>query len=241
MSVLTDQILQEIHSLSRPDQIPFYTHFFRADKGDICYGDKLLAIKIPELRKLVKKYYKFLELEDLIVFLESEYNEIRFFGHQIVSEKYKKSQSIEQKEILIKFLTKHISSINHWNLVDTISDLWGKYCLEIYDFDIIKKFSIDKSIWVRRIAIVSCLQLIKTKNKEYLPLIIQILQNNIDHKHEYIHKAMGWILREVSKTNEDLIIAFLQQNWSKLPSVTRSYSTERIRKTRDIKVLFGAK
>jgi 3-methyladenine DNA glycosylase AlkD len=239
MSKLTDQILSEIYLLSDSSKIAFYTHFFRADKGDICFGDNFLAIKVPDLRKLIKKYYKELDLADLVDFLNSQYNDIRFFGQQIVSQKYKKSKSLHQRIEYIKFLQIHIASINHWNLVDTTADLWGNYYLEIYDFEMLKRFSLDKSIWVRRIGIVGCLPLIRTKNKEYLPLVLEIVTNNIGHPHEYIHKAMGWILREVGKLDEQILIDYLKLNWENLVPVTRSYATEKLRLTRDIKLLFG--
>jgi 3-methyladenine DNA glycosylase AlkD len=236
---LPNQIIDEITALSEPSKIPFYTHFFRADKGDICHGDKFLAIKVPELRKLIKKYYKELELDQLGVFLDSPYNEIRFFGQQIVHEKFKKARSLDEKKLYVDYLTKHIASINHWNLVDTVCDVFGKYCLEIGDFAMLEKFSVDESIWIRRIGIVSCLSLVKTKHADYTPLVLEIISNNIGQTHEYIHKAMGWILREIGKYDEKVLIEYLQERWIELAPVTRSYATEKLRLTRDTKAMFG--
>jgi 3-methyladenine DNA glycosylase AlkD len=123
--------------------------------------------------------------------------------------------------------------------VDTICDVFGKYCLEIGDFDMINRFSIDNSIWIRRIGIVACLQLIKTKNAHYLTTVIDIITNNIDQTHEYIHKAMGWVLREIGKYDEVVLIDYLHLHWSELAPVTRSYATEKLRLTRDVKILFS--
>jgi 3-methyladenine DNA glycosylase AlkD len=233
------QIIQEIHAISRPELIAFYTHFFRADEGDICYGDKFLAIKVPELRKVIKKYYKELELDDLPFFISLPYNEMRFFGQQVVSYKYKQTRDLDEKKKYLDFLIAHITSINHWNLVDSIADLFGNYCLQIGDYTMLKQFANDKSIWIRRIAIVACIQLIKTKNTNLIDISLQILDNNLTQSHEYIHKAIGWILREVGKVNEAVLIDYLQTNWDKLPPVTRSYATEKLRQTRDTKILFG--
>jgi 3-methyladenine DNA glycosylase AlkD len=236
---LTDQINSEIKSLSEPSKIPFYTHFFRADPGDICYGDKFLAIKVPAIRKLIKKYYNDLELADLESFLDSPYNEIRFFGQQIVREKFLKARSLDEKKVYVDYLSLHIASINHWNLVDTVSDVFGKYCLEIGDFTMLERFSVDLSIWIRRIGIVSCLSLVKTKHYNYTPLVLNIITSNIGQTHEYIHKAMGWILREIGKYDEKVLIDYLQDHWIELAPVTRSYATEKLRLTRDTKAMFG--
>jgi 3-methyladenine DNA glycosylase AlkD len=238
---LPDQIVSEIMAFSIPAKIPFYTHFFRADPGDICFGDKFLAIKVPELRKMIKKYYKELELSQLQVFLDSPYNEIRFFGQQIVHEKFNKARSLDEKKLYVDYLLQHIDSINHWNLVDLICDVFGKYCMEIGDFALLEGFSIDKSIWVRRIGIVGCMPLVKSKNPSYTRLVLQIITSNIGQSHEYIHKAMGWMLREMGKNDEGVLIDYLQTHWQELAPVTRSYATEKLRLTRDTKVLFGKK
>jgi 3-methyladenine DNA glycosylase AlkD len=241
MSNLTNQIILEIKALSDLSKIAMYTHFFRADEGDICFGDKFLAVKVPEVRKLVKKYFAQLSLEEIKVFLNSGYNEIRFFGLAVTSSQFYKTHDTNRRSELVSFLKSNISRINHWNLVDDISKVFGDYCLEVYDFDLIQDFSTNESIWVRRIAIVSCLQLIRTKNKEYLTLVLQIVTNNIGQTHEYVHKAMGWILREVGKLDENILIEYLHQNWHELAPVTRSYATEKLRLTRNTKLLFGSK
>jgi 3-methyladenine DNA glycosylase AlkD len=238
---LLEEIFNQILELSQKDKVKIYTKFFRANQGDICENDLILAVKIPELRKLIKKYYLDLSFMDIKYFLDSKYNEVRFFGQQVLKEQYNKTKSFDTKSEIINFLLQNHKSINHWNLVDGIAPTIGNFWIESNQLDQFIYYSQHESIWLRRISIVACLSLIRTKNKDYLNIVLEVLENNKSHKHEYIHKAMGWILRELSKTNEDLIISFLRQNWSNLSSVTRSYSTERIRRTRDIKLLFGGK
>ena len=238
MTKITNQhILQEIHSLSHPDKIGFYTKFFRAQKGDICEGDKLLAIPVPEVRKLVTKYYKELTLEQIIPFLESEYNDVRFFGQQIIVTKYRKAQSMDEKYEFLQFLKKHINSVNHWNLVDTTADaIFGNFALLSGDYSIILEFANSNSMWQKRIAIVACQYLVK--NKIFQPFLT-ICEQHLTYPHEYIHKANGWILREVGKKDEQTLINFLKKHWKNIPSVTRRYATEKLRQIWDIKVLFG--
>jgi 3-methyladenine DNA glycosylase AlkD len=231
-----NNILSEIHSLSQSHKIELYTKFFRASKGDICENDKILAIPVPALRKLVKKYYKLLSNQEIVIFLKSEYNDIRFFGQQVIVAKYRHCDNIDEKYELLAFLDQHIYSVNHWNLVDALADIFGKFALETQDFIFINKYRYSNSIWTKRLSIVACLTLVK---RDILQPALDIIQEHIAFPHEYIHKANGWILREISKKNEKIIIDFLKKNWPNIPSVTKSYATERLRKTYDIKALFS--
>jgi 3-methyladenine DNA glycosylase AlkD len=228
-------ILEEIHSISRPDRVEGYTKFFRASSGDICFGDKFLAIRVPEIRLLVRKHFKELELSQVEVFLKSEYNDIRFFGQQVIYKKYKFAKSFEERENLVRFLLQNIDSINHWNLVDAICGLFASYCSELGSFELLYDLAEVNTVWKRRIAIVAGITLLRTKDKKFIPIVLDIIQKNIDFEHEYIHKAIGWVLREVGKLDENALIDYLKQNWSDLKPVTRSYAIEKLRLTLDIR------
>ncbi|MGL4759660.1 MAG: DNA alkylation repair protein, partial [Patescibacteria group bacterium] len=206
---LTEKIKTEIFDLSRKDKIEFYTKFFRALPGDICEGDKLLAIEVPKLRKLIVKHYKDLSSEEIKDFINSEYNEIRFFGQQVVLTKFKKAKELDDKKFWIDFLLKNIKSINHWNLVDTIYSVFAEYCYLTNDYSILEDLHENESIWQKRIAIVSNLYLFKRGVFEYG---IKYCQKDISHPHEYLKKATGWVLREYGKYNEKGLIEFLQNN-----------------------------
>lgn len=231
---LTKQILSEIMELSDKDKIPFYTKFFRANKGDICENDKILAIKVPELRKVIKKYYSILSLDEITFFFQSDFNEIRFFGQEVVSQKFFKTESIDEKKVYIDYMLNNIDYINHWNLVDNLYDIFSSFCWETKDYSILESLHKSDSIWRKRIAIVSNLFLIK---KGKLDLAIKYIDDDLEHKHEYIQKACGWILREIGKKDEKKLILFLQQNNNRISSITRSYATEHLRKTFNIKEL----
>jgi DNA alkylation repair enzyme len=92
---LIKTVENELKTLSRRDQIEFYQKFFRTLKGDICEGDKILAIQIPQLRKVLKKYINQLTLVDIAYFLESEYNEFRFFGQQFIKSELPHTKLLE--------------------------------------------------------------------------------------------------------------------------------------------------
>ncbi len=237
MSNLQSHIQNEILTLSDKSKIEFYTHFFRADKGDICYGDKFLAIKVPELRKLVKKYYKNMDLTDVEFFLKSEYNDMRFFGQQILLKQYQSASNVDQKTKLVEFMKSHIASINHWNLVDSIAyQLFGDFALITGDFEDIKKWGKSDNVWLVRIAIVSQFAFLK---KRKFDLAISLVEYNINHPHEYIQKSNGWLLRSIGILDEKILLDFFAKYYNTMPSVTRSYASERLSRTLDLKQLFG--
>jgi 3-methyladenine DNA glycosylase AlkD len=231
---LIQTIKSEILSLSNKSLIPFYTKFFRALPGDICEGDKLLAIKVPLLRKIIVKYWKEMAVEDCKYFMDSEYNEMRFFGQEVLLTKYRKTNNLDDKKKYMDYFIANIRSVNHWNLVDNCSGDIGKWCWNLQDFSQLELFHNSESIWERRIAIVANIVLIK---KGEYDLALQYILNGLQDKHEYIQKANGWVLRELGKKNEQLLITFLKQNKSTIPSITKSYATEHLRKTYDIKNL----
>jgi 3-methyladenine DNA glycosylase AlkD len=167
--------------------------------------------------------------------LDSEYNEIRFFGQQVLVNHYKKAKNTDQRYEILQFLYEHIQSVNHWNLVDSISDVYGKFALETQDFSFFDIFRSSDSIWQKRIAIVACLPLVK---RHVFEPALSIIEKHLTYPHEYIHKANGWVLREIGKADEKKLITFLKTHWKQIPPVTKSYATEKLRATYDIKALF---
>jgi 3-methyladenine DNA glycosylase AlkD len=235
------EVENEVLSLKREEKIPIYTKFFRASEGDICEGDMFLGLQIPSLRKLIKKYYSLINIEDIEYFLNSKYNEMRFFGQQIIRLKYEKTKDLEEKERLINFMISQIKSINHWNLVDGIAFIFSDFAIITNDFENLEKFNNSESVWQNRMGIVALFPILKTKNETYFNYIYNTLELNKTRKHEYIKKALGWFLREMGKTNEKFLITYLKENWQTLSSITKSYATEKLRKSYDIKLLFEQK
>jgi 3-methyladenine DNA glycosylase AlkD len=143
---------------------------------------------------------------------------------------------LDEKKKYLDHMKKYLESINHWNLVDGIADIFGDYAIETNDNNYLYTLHNSKSIWHKRIATVSQIKLIKL---DKLDIAIEFVQDDIENKHEYIQKANGWILREIGKKDEKKLINFLKENISVMPSVTKSYATERIRKIYDMKTLFN--
>jgi 3-methyladenine DNA glycosylase AlkD len=228
-------IEQELMALSRTDQVKSMYQYFRANKGDICYGDHFLAIKVPNIRKVAKQFYKTISMPIIQKFLKSKYNDFRAFALFILElQYYSKNASIDTKEKIIQIMLNNFEQINHWNLTDSVFDMFGNYCWEIQNFNILEDLVNSDSIWKRRVAILTNLQYFK---KYKYNKLLYFIQDNITHKHEYIQKANGWALRELGKWDEKQLINFLQKNKTVIPSITKSYACEYLRKTYDIKQL----
>jgi 3-methyladenine DNA glycosylase AlkD len=168
--------------------------FFKTGKGEYGEGDEFLGIRVPDVRRVAKKFanLNMLEIETL---LTSSLHEERFVALIILIIKYKKSTE-EEKNKLYSFYLNHTQHINNWDLVDVSAEhIVGAY---VYDKDkkILEKLARSKNLWERRIAILSTFHFIKQRHSQETFKIAEIL---LGDTHDLIHKAVGWMLREVGK------------------------------------------
>ena len=207
------------------------SRFFKTGKGEYGEGDKFLGIKVPETRLLVKQFKKDVSLEDIEILISSEWHEIRLAGFLLLVELYKmnkKNHQIAETSRLVEFYIANISRGNNWDLVDLIAEhILGDWLLtHTKDRLILQELSESDSLWHQRVAIVSTFMLIK--HGEYKDTF-KIAKQYINHNHDLIHKATGWMLREIGKRiDEILLLAFLDENASGMPRTMLRYSIERL-------------
>lgn len=203
--------------------------FFKTGKGQYGEGDFFLGITVPNVRKVVKSFLSELELKDSVELLQSKYHEERLAGCILMVELFKKalkSKNEKEQEKIYKTYLKNTNRINNWDLVDTsASNIVGGYLLN-RDREILYKLSKSKVLWERRISIISTLALIKF-NKEYKDtfMLCEIL---MEDKEDLMHKACGWMLREVGKScGLEPLNIFLEKNIKKIPRTTLRYAIEK--------------
>jgi Predicted DNA alkylation repair enzyme len=156
--------------------------------------------------------------------LNSPWHEERFCGWLVVLNNFNKS---DNKDEWYKFTIKNIKQLNNWDLVDKIApNLIGKY-LENKNSKQILEWSSNRSLWIRRIAILATWP--KIKNNEF-NLTLKIAKIYLSDSEDLIHKATGWMLREIGKRNEKVLLSFMNKNHKKMPRITVSYALERINK-----------
>ena len=226
-----NNILDELKNYSSPEKALASQRFFKTGKGQYGEGDIFLGVKVPECR-LIAKRFKDLPLDSLKGNLSSKFHEARLVALLILVEKYAKT---EQKEI-IDFYLNNISFVNNWDLVDLSADkLLGRYLFD-KDKKILYQLANSKNIWERRISVVATFHLIKKRKFEPTFKIVELL---MDDEHDLIHKAWGWMLREIGKRNEKYLETFLAMHYKKMPRTMLRYAIERFDEGRRKKYLNG--
>ena len=199
------------------------SRFFKTGKGEYGEGDVFLGITVPEQR-LIAKQFMSIPLEEVQKLLQSPMHECRLTALLILAYKYPKADEKEKKTIF-NFYIKNTKYINNWDLVDvTCHKIVGAY---LYDKDrsIIYKLAKSKNLWEKRIAIISTFYFIREKDFSDSLKIAEML---LSDKHDLIHKAVGWMLREVGKKDEKVLHDFLKIHVNKMPRTALRYAIEKL-------------
>lgn len=195
--------------------------FFKTGKGEYGEGDKYLGVIVPKTRK-VAKANKDASYELIEALLESEWHECRLCALLILIEKYKKTP-----DEAVQFYLCHLKGINNWDLVDLSAPyILGDYLVNRNDRQILYTLAKSPDMWAQRIAIVSTLMLIR--NGQYTDTIA-LAEQFLTTRHDLIQKATGWMLREVGKRDEPLLVSFLEANSERMPRTMFRYAIEKLR------------
>lgn len=205
--------------------------FFKCAPGEYGYGDRFLGIRVPATRSLVKECRSLIEMEDAEMLVTSQWHEVRLAGFMFLIELYKKAVKAHDEIAAEKIVNAYIDLIpygRNWDLVDVIAPkILGDYLVGhpdrrsvLYDFA-----DRTDSLWHQRVAIVCTWKLIC---EGYYEDTIRLARKYLDHPHDLIHKATGWMLREVGKRGgEEELRRFLDRHASSMPRTMLRYSIER--------------
>ena len=208
--------------------------FFKTGKGEYGEGDKFIGLNVPTQRKLAREF-KDLTLTDLAQLLKSPIHEERLISLFILVDKYSKADE-KTKDDIFKFYFRNRKRINNWDLVDlSAPKILGKHLLK-KDRTILFKFAVSKNLWERRIAILSTLEFIRNGDFKTTLQLCKILLND---EHDLIHKAVGWMLREIGKKDLESEEKFLKANYKKMPRTMLRYAIEKFSETKRKKYLQG--
>ncbi len=219
----TKEIQTMLRTLSDPAVAGQSQRFFKTGKGEYGEGDKFLGIRVPMLRKLLKKY-KATSLNQILSLLKSAYHEERLFALLLLVDKFKDADADEKTAIYEAYL-KHSKYINNWDLVDSSAHhIVGAY-LDDKDRQPLYTLASSDNLWQRRIAVLACFHLIRKNQFDDALGIFTLLIND---KQDLIHKAVGWMLREIG--NRDLAVekAFLNRHYQQLPRTMLRYAIEKL-------------
>ena len=215
-------IQKQLLKLANPETAAHSQRFFKTGKGEYGEGDIFLGIRVPVLRKIAKQH-KASPQKTVLQSLKSKYHEERLLALFILVLQFEKGDESARSSIYKLYLnnTKHI---NNWDLVDCSSHkIIGAFLLE-KSRDPLYKLAKSKDLWKRRIAIIATYRFIK--HKDFVD-ILSISEMLIDNKEDLIHKAIGWMLREVGKQDIDTEINFLNTHYKNMPRTMLRYAIEK--------------
>lgn len=219
LQILTE-ILDEIWRYAEEERVSLLERVFQTQMGGYGYGDQIAGVRTPILRQIAK-HNKDISLDAVELLLQEDLHEARFVALVILIHKFKKQQA----DVFDIYL-RNTRFINNWDLVDISSPhIVGEFCARMGSVDCIWELAKSNDLWENRISIVSSWAFVKRKD---VTLTIELCKHFMNHKHHLIHKACGWMLREVGKKDEKCLINFLNQHKIGLPRVTFSYAKERI-------------
>jgi 3-methyladenine DNA glycosylase AlkD len=200
----------------------FLQRFFKTGPGQYGAGDKFLGLRVPDLRRFARDYRE-LDHAHTLEMLASEWHEERLLALLMMVEQYRRGDVPTREEIHLSYLA-HTRYINNWDLVDaSASQIVGQH-LNAGKVAPLERLARSDDLWERRIAIVSTFHFIK--GGEFRPTL-RIAQMLLNDPHDLIHKAVGWMLREVGKRDRKVLDAFLLKNYQKMPRTMLRYAIER--------------
>lgn len=222
---MLSQLIGELKQAADPERAKNLSWFFKTGKGEYGEGDKFLGITVPRLRSISKKYQS-LDFKDLQKLLDSEMHEHRLSALMILRFKYSsfvKTSKDKQKSI-VKFYLENTKKINNWDLVDlSCHYILGNWLLD-KDRKILYQLARSKNLWEKRISIITTFAFVEKGQFTDSLRIAEILLND---KHDLIHKAVGWVLREIGKKDKKTEIDFLEKHYKAMPRTMLRYAIEK--------------
>lgn len=222
-----DQLKKELKKAANPEYAKILQRFFKTGKGEYGEGDIFLGVRTPIQRKIIKDYRE-LPLVDLEKLFQDEIHDFRFSALLILITQFKKGNREERRNIFNLYL-KSTRQINNWDLVDiSAPHIVGNFLLD-RPKDVLYKLAQSKNLWEKRIAIISTFAFIRNNDFTDTLKIFEIL---ISDKHDLIHKAVGWMLREVGKRDQKIEEDFLEEYCQRMPRVALRYAIEKFSKNK---------
>ncbi|HOL17728.1 MAG TPA: DNA alkylation repair protein [Bacillota bacterium] len=216
------RIKQEVNRFIEPEKAAFSPRFFQAFPGGYGEGDRFIGVRVPPLRKIARRYFREISLKETELLLQDPIHEYRLAALFILCYRFAKAAEPEQEEIVNLYLN-NLAFVNNWDLVDASAPhILGAYLLA-RDKEILFQLAASGNLWRQRVAVLATLYFIRhNRFIETLQLARQLLQ----HEHDLMHKAVGWMLREIGKRDFKVEYNFLQEHYRHMPRTMLRYAIE---------------
>ncbi len=220
-------LVDDLHALARKGRASDLAHFFKTAPGGYGEGDLFIGVVVPDTRSVAKKYIdlSFPELEKII---SSPIHEERLCGLIILNLRYKRDKDEQSRKKIFTFYMKMLRAghVNNWDLVDVSAPIIGDFLIsDPKHLELLEKLSRSKNLWQRRTAMIFTFAFLR---KGITGPTVVIAENLLEDSHDLIHKAVGWMLREMGKRDPYLLKSFLKENAPYMPRTALRYSIERL-------------
>ena len=215
-------VRRDIRALGSPERAKHSLRFFRTGPGEYGEGDQFYGLTVPEMRAIAKRY-RDLRHDEVLQLLRSEWHEDRLVALLLLVDSYKRGNETHRRKIHRAYLA-NTRWINNWDLVDMSAGQVVGGHLDADRISLLEKLARSKDLWERRIAIVATFHFIK--RDEFAPTL-RIAELLLGDSHDLIHKAVGWMLREVGKRDRKVLDAFLAKHYRIMPRTALRYAIER--------------
>lgn len=220
--ITLDAVHSALSDQANPKHAVILQRFFKTGPGDYGEGDIFLGIKVPVLRTIARTH-RMLPIDDTVALLASPLHEERLLALMILIDQYERAPDETKSRIFDRYLS-NTSRINNWDLVDlSAPHIVGQHLLD-KDRRMLRKLARSGNLWERRIAIIATHRFIRNDQFQDTLDIAEILLND---KHDLIHKAVGWMLREIGKRDHACEEAFLRKHYAVMPRTMLRYAIER--------------
>ena len=230
-------VRRQLKTMVNPEKAAFFPRFFKAGPGEYAEGDKFIGVIVPNQRKVAKQF-RDLPQTEIDKLLNDPVHECRLTGLLILVGQFERSKDQAQRKSIMQYYLSRTDAVNNWDLVDSSAHkILGKWLVDRKDRRVLDRLAKSKNMWEQRIAMVATYTLIK--NGE-LDDTLRLAQKLLSHKHDLIHKAVGWMLREAGKQDDKVLLAFLDQHAHRMPRTMLRYSIEKLSDARRKKYLAAA-
>ena len=219
--------LADLRAFTKKARISDLARFYKTGPGEYAEGDLFLGGTVPQTRSVAKKYQN-LELKELEKLFNSPFHEARLCAAIILNHQFEKSKQPQDRKKLFEFYLKQVKAnhVNNWDLVDVSAPRMGAYLTEVDDpMPLLLKLSKSKSLWERRVSMILTFALIRAGDLE--PTII-IAETLLKDDQDLIHKASGWMLRELGKRDVMMLRRFLSEHAHEMPRTMLRYAIEKL-------------
>lgn len=200
--------------------------FFKTGPGEYGEGDQFLGLKVPQTRA-VSKEFQDLAFKELQILAKSEFHEDRQLALFILVLQYKKAKNLETRKNIFDFYMKLAKQgrVNNWDLVDATAPYLGDYLAETDQHEILEELAKADDLWLNRMSVIFTFAFLK---RDIIEPTLWMAEYHLDHKHDLMHKAVGWMLREMGKKYPKALNSFLEQHATQMPRTALRYAIEKL-------------